>query len=75
MARATRRSGKRRSSRRLSRRRSSRRPPVKDWYEEDWALPVLVIFGAGLVKVVLDMRQEALAKKAAAQGTAGLGGW
>jgi len=47
------------------RKSKKRKAAAKDWYEEDWALPVLVIFGVGMVIVLKDMRKEAQAKAAA----------
>ena len=51
------------------RKRKIRRPAPssrKEWWEEDFALPVLAIFGGGLFLVMRDMRAEAQARKAVA---------
>lgn len=45
-------------------RRPKKRPPQKDWYEEDWAIPVLGIFAFGMYKVLMDMKAEGDAKRA-----------
>lgn len=45
--------------------------PTTEWWEEDWALPVLILFGVGMFIVVKDMRAEALARQAQAQAQTG----
>ena len=38
-------------------------PPLKEWWEEDWAIPVMGLFAVAGYIVIRDMRAEALAKQ------------
>lgn len=50
--------------------RATKEKKTTEWWEEDWALPVLILFGVGMFIVVKNMREEALARQALVQAQA-----